>query len=51
MDRIAYFQINLHVRMAMPDSQRFRPFKLFLIKNVENIVVFLGLKVLKFNNN
>jgi len=36
---------NLHADMAMSDSQRY-PFALYLINNVQDIVVFRGLKVL-----
>jgi len=36
--------------MAMPDSPRY-PWNHFLINNVENIVVFLGLKVFDFDNS
>ena len=40
----------LHAKMAMPDSQRY-PGNLYLINNMEDIVVFLGLKVFNFDNS
>ena len=39
---------NLHADMAMSDSQRY-PFALYLINNVQDIVVFRGLKVLIYD--
>ena len=36
--------MTLHAEMEMPDSQRC-PWNLYLISNVKDIVVFLGLKV------
>ena len=43
------FQVTLHAKLAMPDLQRY-PWNLYLISNVEDIVVFLGLKVFISDN-
>ena len=40
----AQFEVTLHAKMAMINSQQY-PWKLYLINNVENIVVFLDWKV------
>ena len=37
----AYFEVNLYSKMAIPESQRY-PWKLDVINNEEDIVVFLG---------
>jgi len=38
---VSEFQVTLDAKMAMPDSQRYL-WNLYLINNVEDIVVFLG---------
>ena len=43
-----HFQVTLLPTIAMPDSQR-HPSNFYLIKNVEDIVVFLGITV--FNSD
>ena len=41
---LEFYQVTLHSKMTMPDSHQ-NPWTLYLINNVEDTVVFLGLKV------
>ena len=42
--------VTLHVKMTMPDSQRY-PSDLYMINNVEDIIVSWGFKVFVSNNS
>ena len=46
----AKFQVTLYAKMAMPDLQRY-PGNLYLVTSLEDIVIFLGLKVLNSDNS
>ena len=46
----AWLQGNLHAKMAIPDSQQY-PWNLYLIYDVEDIIVFLVKKVWNSDNS